>query len=227
MNYLGLSTSYLNSTFALEADGILTELSYDKNDNFICERIINIIDSLITKSKIDRTSLTAIGVDFGPGSFTGIRIGIATANAIAIALRIPVYSFSSLDLLALRFFTENPDNKKDRIRVGINAGRKEVYTAGYEYENGNLLKTETDNLISLDQFNAFSREIILTGYGFEESLENFHEIFPEARYCIEFLKKTDLSSYTGSYTVPNYVKLCDAEIMLNKIEALRSKTLGQ
>src|SRR3954453_7288632 len=58
------------------------------------------IDFIAKQAKIELSEISAIAVDIGPGLFTGLRVGVATAKAMAQALRIPVLGVASLDLLA-------------------------------------------------------------------------------------------------------------------------------
>ena len=58
------------------------------------------VDALLTEAKLSPQALTAIAVDVGPGSFTGVRIGVCHGNAMALALGLPVISVNALEALA-------------------------------------------------------------------------------------------------------------------------------
>lgn len=84
-------------------------------------------------ARVDLDGLRGVAVDCGPGLFTGLRVGIATAKAISLTLGIPIVSFPSLDLLALgaRF-------TRREICAAVDARRGEVFTARYRPTRGGV-----------------------------------------------------------------------------------------
>ena len=91
------------------------------------------IEFVCRQADVALSELGCIAVDIGPGLFTGMRVGIATAKAMAHALRIPVIGIASLDLLAF------PLRHTDRMIVAvIDARRGEVYHARYRQAPGGL-----------------------------------------------------------------------------------------
>ena len=90
------------------------------------ETLVPAIDFLCRQADIGVEEFGAIAVDVGPGLFTGMRVGIATAKAMSQALRIPMIGISSLDLLAF------PLRHSDRLIASvIDARRGEVFYAFY------------------------------------------------------------------------------------------------
>jgi tRNA threonylcarbamoyladenosine biosynthesis protein TsaB len=89
---------------------------------FICEQ-----------AEIELSEVGAVAVDIGPGLFTGLRVGIATAKAMAQALRVPMVGFSSLDLLAYPV-----RHTRRLIAAVIDARRGEVFSALYRQVPGGL-----------------------------------------------------------------------------------------
>lgn len=65
------------------------------------ELMVNEIDNILKRNKIDKKQLDAVVVGIGPGSYTGVRIGVTIAKTIAYALNIKIYAKSSLSLLAI------------------------------------------------------------------------------------------------------------------------------
>jgi len=95
------------------------------------------IEFVCRQADITLDEIGAIAVDTGPGLFTGMRVGIATAKAMAHALRVPVIPMTSLDLLAL------PLRHADRlIAAVIDARRGEVYHASYRQVPGGVQRLE-------------------------------------------------------------------------------------
>lgn len=91
------------------------------------------IEFVCRQSDIDIDEIGCVAVDVGPGLFTGMRVGLATAKALALALRVPVIGISSLDLLAF------PCRHTDRVVVPVIDARKaEVFWAMYRQVPGGV-----------------------------------------------------------------------------------------
>ena len=89
------------------------------------------------QADIELTEIGVIAVDVGPGLFTGMRVGLATAKALAFALRVPMIGISSLDLLAF------PHRRSDRVVVPVIDARKgEVFYAMYRQVPGGLQQVD-------------------------------------------------------------------------------------
>lgn len=83
------------------------------------------IARVLSEAAVDRTQLTAIAVGVGPGPFTGLRVGLATARTLGYVLGIPVRGVCTLDILAADVTADGP------FLVATDARRKEVYWARY------------------------------------------------------------------------------------------------
>ena len=97
------------------------------------EQLVPHIQSLLEMARVQKTDLKGIVVASGPGSFTGLRIGMGTAKAMAYALRIPLYGVMTMDSLA-----RNIPYTTDIICTVIDAQKKHVYAALYTYEDSQL-----------------------------------------------------------------------------------------
>ena len=93
------------------------------------EQLVNVVDGLLAVCGLDRGALDAVLCGTGPGSFTGVRIGVATAKGIACGLSVPLYGVSTLDAVAWGTWKAGV-----RGLVGVvgDAMRKEVYPALYQ-----------------------------------------------------------------------------------------------
>jgi len=76
-----------------------------KNSDLKSQKLLELIDEALKKENIKLTDLSEIEVNLGPGSFTGLRIGVSTANALSWALKIPVNG-KSMDQLAVPTYEE-------------------------------------------------------------------------------------------------------------------------
>ena len=106
--FLLIDTSTDSVSLKLIKDNdILSEKSF-ANDNNLSENLLNKIDQLIQDSGFQKKDISAIVVNSGPGSYTSIRIGVTTANIMALSLGIPIYDvddFNSKKILDQVFFS--------------------------------------------------------------------------------------------------------------------------
>lgn len=117
MTLLAFDTATALCSVAVYHDGIYTELQ-DDSTNGHAERLMPMVKQVLEQAGIERTAIDGLVVSLGPGSFTGIRIGIATALGLASALGIPCYGVSSLRARSyLEAVTVCPliDARRDRV----------------------------------------------------------------------------------------------------------------
>ena len=93
------------------------------------ERLVPLINDVINLAGIGYSDLDLIGVTVGPGSFTGVRVGIATARGLGIALNRPVQGVLTTDALAATWYARYPDCAA--IQVTIDTKRDDFYVASY------------------------------------------------------------------------------------------------
>jgi tRNA threonylcarbamoyl adenosine modification protein YeaZ len=91
------------------------------------EHLIATIDAALAAAGITHADLGAVAVSIGPGSFTGVRVGVSTARGLALALKIPAIGVTTLEAIAAE--TENPNGP---TLVALDAGRDHVYAAVYQ-----------------------------------------------------------------------------------------------
>jgi tRNA threonylcarbamoyladenosine biosynthesis protein TsaB len=110
---LAFDTATSAATTALVRDGDVLGEAVSR-----AVRVLEDADELLRASGVDRSELTGIVVGTGPGSFTGMRLGLATARGLALALELPVAGVSTLDALAA--------GAPGAVPV-VDAGRREVF----------------------------------------------------------------------------------------------------
>src|SRR5690606_37262948 len=122
---LCIETTTTNCSVALMKEGIVVALREDNSKTYShAEKLHVFIDEVLTESGVSKNQIDAIAVSKGPGSYTGLRIGVSAAKGLYYALDIPLISISTLEALALQ--VENPDGY---IIPMIDARRMEVFTA--------------------------------------------------------------------------------------------------
>jgi tRNA threonylcarbamoyladenosine biosynthesis protein TsaB len=112
----------------LDEEALLAEFTLNIRKTH-SERLMPLIDALLKESAVEREQLQAVAVAAGPGSFTGIRIGVSTARALAQGLAIPAVGVSTLQALA-----EAVPSPGALVCPLLDARRNEVYSALYRRE---------------------------------------------------------------------------------------------
>ena len=139
MYILGVDTSTKYFSIAVsDTEKILGEIYFDIGLKH-SELLYKYIDILLKETKIELENITKIGCSIGPGSFTGIRIGLSACRTISQLLNIPIVGISTLDILAggiwKYFYSQNCSVKKIVCPI-IKSNSDEIYTAIYELKKG-------------------------------------------------------------------------------------------
>lgn len=135
MYILGIDTSSMVATAAvMSPEKLLAEYIVNNKKNH-SEKMMQVVDRVLQDSGITPEGLDAVAVAIGPGSFTGIRIGMACAEGMAHVLGKPMVGVNTLDGLAYNLMGEN-----GFICPVMDAQRGEVYTCLYRWEGGKLKK---------------------------------------------------------------------------------------
>lgn len=131
------STTKLCS-IAISKDGVQVALEEVDSEKLAhSEKLHQFIVDCLNSAKIDVKSLSAVAVSKGPGSYTGLRIGVSTAKGLAFGLNIPILSVDTLEAMALSVTNQVPT---DAICIPmIDARRLEVF--GAVYQNGQCLES--------------------------------------------------------------------------------------
>ena len=178
MKILALDSSGLVASVAvMEDDTMLAEftMNYKKTHS---QTLLPMLDEMAKMIELDLNTLDAIAVAGGPGSFTGLRIGSATAKGLGLALHKPLISIPTVDGLAY-----NLCGTKKIVCPLMDARRNQVYTGIYEFE-GNILKViepqmAVDISVIAEKLNTLGREVIFLGDGYpvyEKKLEELMRI---------------------------------------------------
>jgi len=151
------------------------------------------IDQVLEESKIKYSDLSAIAVGKGPGSYTGLRIGVSTAKGMAYGLNIPLISVCSLKTMASFAFNSSTNLIEDKVLLCpmMDARRMEVFTTLYD-NHLNQIKDISAEIILEDSFQEelASHKILFFGNGAEKckvSIQHpnahfINGIFPSAKY---------------------------------------------
>ena len=124
MRILGIDTSsHLNGIGLINDDRILADFSWEAMDNSLQKIILN-IDSVLENQGFALADVEGLAVGIGPGSWTGVRVGVTVGKVIAYAANKPICGVSSLDALAFQ-----ARDMSSLLCPLVNAGRENVYAA--------------------------------------------------------------------------------------------------
>lgn len=146
---LCIETSTEVCSVALAVDGITTSILEDKSGKNHALLLTRFINDLLSEKNLDMGRLDAVAVSGGPGSYTGLRIGISTAKGLCYAAGVPLIAIPSLEILA-HHVIKNPSDygieKNDSFLYCpmIDARRMEVYAAVYDSRLTKLRNVQAD-----------------------------------------------------------------------------------
>ncbi len=142
MTILLLETATPVCSVALWHDGTVAASCHSEADNAHSSMLPGFISNLFAQSGLSMQQLDAVCVSSGPGSYTGLRIGVSSAKGICYALGIPLLAVPTLEAMAALYFRQNPDYQ-GLVCPMIDARRMECYTAFFSRER-QLRDTEAE-----------------------------------------------------------------------------------
>ncbi|MDO5695424.1 MAG: tRNA (adenosine(37)-N6)-threonylcarbamoyltransferase complex dimerization subunit type 1 TsaB [Eubacteriales bacterium] len=191
MKLLAIDTSGRVATACIMAeDCILARIATDDKLTH-SQSLMPMVDTLFRMTELSVADMDAVAIAQGPGSFTGLRIGAATAKGLASGVGIPVIGVCTLAGLAANLVTT------DTICPVMDARRNQVYTATYRTENGILREIQPPRAVSvtrLIQSVPTDRPIIYTGDGVIPFRDTLRETPGVVRFAPIHRLKQDASS---------------------------------
>ena len=170
---------------AIDASGIAGSVAYLKNgklagEYYFCDKlthsqtIMPMLEHMKSLIQIDLEEVDAVAVTAGPGSFTGLRIGVTAAKALALALEVPIVGVPTLDVIAHGIcFTQH------YICPIMDARRNQVYTALYKWNNDELERLTEHMAIDINEYleslKSYEGKVIFLGDGisvYKETIQN-------------------------------------------------------
>jgi tRNA threonylcarbamoyladenosine biosynthesis protein TsaB len=213
---LNIDTALETAMISISKDGDIVAYLQNVNQRDHAEFLQPAVKNLLQLANLALTDLNAIAVSGGPGSYTGLRVGMASAKGFCYALSIPLIIISSLEVIALSVIQQTSESVKTLFCPMIDARRMEVFTAVYDRNLNQILPP----IALILQYNSFKKllqeeQIIFTGSGSSKfksivesphALFNGHEVIPEAIASLaeEKYKQTAFSDLY--FSQPLYIK---------------------
>jgi tRNA threonylcarbamoyladenosine biosynthesis protein TsaB len=179
MLILTLSTCTEMATLGLVRDDALLAETVFPGRGTLAQRLLPRLTWLLAEVGLAKEEITAVAVSLGPGAFTGVRIGVATAKAFACWQPSLLVGIPTLEALAYPY----RDCQNMLIVPLINARRQQVYTALFRSEAGTLRRETPDSVLSAEPFAELVRQHARAGeqilvLGQLEGVQSFLDALP-------------------------------------------------
>ncbi|WBL21993.1 tRNA (adenosine(37)-N6)-threonylcarbamoyltransferase complex dimerization subunit type 1 TsaB [Zunongwangia sp. HRR-M8] len=211
---LCLETATTNCSVALCEDGNLIALKEDNSKGYShAEKLHVFIDQILKENKLEINNLDAVAVSKGPGSYTGLRIGVSTAKGLCFAQDIPLISVPTLTALAKKVAPQ----PQEQIIPMLDARRMEVYSAVFDSVFNQVRETKAQILSEESFTEELSKgTVYFIGNGvakFKEICEHPNAVFIEDKLpsakemCVIAFDKYKISDMEDvAYFEPYYLK---------------------
>lgn len=185
---------------------LLNEIEYYSAKIFLphshSEKLFELIEILRDSSSIKLNEIKSVAVSSGPGSFTGLRIGMAAAKGIAAGLNIPIIPVPTFEALAYQLSKILPEEQK--FIIANKANRDEAYFAKFHVKNNNYIFEEQLKILPISELKFNESELLFGNI----STNPKKLISPEPEYvgfwAIEFGKNKLIRDF--DFLEPNYIK---------------------
>ncbi len=224
MRILAFETSAKAGSTALLEDGVLLAESYQNTGLTHSQTVLPMAENLLRSCNLTPQDLDAVAVAAGPGSFTGVRIGVAAAKGFAWGGELPCYGVSTLEAMALQLGAT-----QGYVCAAMDARRNQVYNALFYVEEDILQRKTEDRAISLEELSQdlsqLDGEIYLVGDGAELAYRTLKDKCPNLRLPPEHRRHQRAAgvalaawqqyqqgvSADAAALTPNYLRLSQAE----------------
>ncbi len=173
-NYiLQIDTATEVCSVSISTEGkLLAELTAEEK-NMHASGLTVCIDRLLKSVSLDYADLSAVAVSMGPGSYTGLRIGVSTAKGLCYALDIPLLGVNTLESMYEGYIAKRTGEDNLVYIPMLDARRMEVYMAAFDEQKNCLQKTEAV-IVDVNTFDVFApKNVVLFGSGANKLQELF------------------------------------------------------
>ncbi|MCY0969013.1 tRNA (adenosine(37)-N6)-threonylcarbamoyltransferase complex dimerization subunit type 1 TsaB [Chryseobacterium wangxinyae] len=214
MKILYLETSSKNCSVAISDDEKLLCVCEEVSENYKqSESLHSFVEWALEGAELSMKDIEAISLGKGPGSYTGLRIGAASAKGFCYGLKIPLIAVNSLESMIEPFLNQN----YDFVIPLVDARRMEVYTAVYDGNSGSEITSIEAKILDETSFQEFKdKKVMFVGDGAKKAKEIFQlpnagfneDIYPSAQYLVKkTLEKIDKKDFEDiAYFEPFYLK---------------------
>ena len=195
LKILSIECSASPASVAVIEDGKITASSFVNVKLTHSQTLLPMVESTLKSSMLSINDIDGISVSVGPGSFTGIRIGISIAKGLATPRNLPCVPISTLEAMAYMFLSEDIT-----VCAVMDARCNQLYNALFKVKDGKVVRLCQDRAILIDELKtelqSISDNIVICGDGsdvFYEHIKDFKNIW-RSHHLIIFLLKLQESS---------------------------------
>lgn len=171
MRLLGIDSSQPSGSAALLENQSILSQKINPNPESRANPALALVDAVLSDAAVELKALDGFAITTGPGSFTGLRVGISLIKGFVLSLEKPFIGISTLEALAA---TVSPDAPGIICPV-LDARKKEIYTALFQYQAGHLVRLTEDAVYSPEELcRIVSQPAIFLGNGLE-SYKNYFQ----------------------------------------------------
>lgn len=170
---LQIETATPDCSVAVSKNGVCIAEISGASPNMHASHLTVFVDEVLAQAGISKAMLAAVAVSMGPGSYTGLRIGVSAAKGLCYALDIPLLAINTLDAMLAGFIGQGQAvvGADSRLLPMIDARRMEVYTAVYD-QQGNVLAPTEAKIVDETSFGT-TGDFILFGSGADKFVPLF------------------------------------------------------
>ena len=174
------------------------------------EKLFEVINAVLEMASITQNELKSIAVSNGPGSFTGLRIGMSAAKGIAQALSIPIIPVPTFEALAFQISSILPEGSN--FIISNKVGRDEVYFAMFQITGNNYIFKEELKIIPVSKLNLIPMDILIFGNTFdfnsEKTICSKSISAPDAEFIAKWAATFGIDKIVTDidFLEPNYLK---------------------
>ncbi|MDO6764147.1 tRNA (adenosine(37)-N6)-threonylcarbamoyltransferase complex dimerization subunit type 1 TsaB [Agarivorans sp. 1_MG-2023] len=206
-NILALDTSTENCSVALHWQGeVLSKQEYSPRDHTL--KILPFVEQILAEAGVSLKQLDAIAFGRGPGSFTGVRIGVATAQGLAFGADKPMIAVSTLQAMAQAAYLSN---NSEQCLAAIDARMGEVYWGEYHLQNGLMCLVDEELVIKPELLTGNSQRAVAVGTGWQTYQELLCGQFSGAKVLESVLYPTAQNMLGYAQVAYNKGELVSAE----------------
>jgi tRNA threonylcarbamoyladenosine biosynthesis protein TsaB len=167
------------------------------------EKIFDIIDKTLALAGVELKDLDCIAVSSGPGSFTGLRIGLSAAKGLAMGASLPVCLVPTFEALALQLSGVLPEGTEFVVANKFNVD--EVYYCRFHIKSNNYIFVENLKIINVSELSEKIKSYLVFGNAFKKDNEYST---PRPLYVAEWCrtKGSELRTFEFDFSEPNYFK---------------------
>lgn len=226
---INIETSSKICSVALTKDGVVEFQQEDTEGMNHAIKLAPFVERCMNEIKRKGDHLDTVAVSLGPGSYTGLRIGLSLAKGLAFSLDLPLIGISTLQIMAVKAMFRNMDWQGDEILVPmVDARRMEVFTAAFDFSLNEVI-SESPMILDENSYSALhsKRKVIFFGDGAEKfkgiysgsNGEWIDNLMPYARDMIALSEKyfRENRFLDIAYSTPNYLKEYQTTVPKNRV----------